>query len=88
MTRQRRSPGDQWRAELAAIRVTLEDAEARVEHLREQRNLLILSGMEQGLTEREAAKAGGVSPTYAHRIRRDAGRPLSGPLDARRYSSE
>lgn len=67
--------------ELARVRRSLEKAELVAGDLRDRRNRLLLQAMESdGKTEREAAELAGVSPTYAHRVKRYAGKPPSGPM--------
>lgn len=56
---------------LEKLRPRVETAENKASELRDERNSLIFIAITQdGATEREAAEAAGVSPAFAHRLRR------------------
>jgi hypothetical protein len=60
------------------VALRLEPAEDEVARLRTRRNRLMFEAMRFGATERAAAEAAGVSPSYAHRVRVGKGEPASG----------
>jgi hypothetical protein len=57
----------------------LERIEKQAEIVRTERNLQIFEAVTEGATEREAAEAGMVGPSYAHRCVQYQGAPVSGP---------
>lgn len=66
--------------ELKKVRRQLSRAEDVSTDLRNKRNALMLQAItKEKVSEKAAAEAAGVSPAYAHRVKKGAGQPLSGP---------
>lgn len=64
--------------DLAATTRELQQAEARVESLRQKRNEEIYEAIKLGATERRTAQVADVDPAYAHRCAISKGQPKSG----------
>jgi hypothetical protein len=64
--------------ELGATVRELQAAEAKVEELRERRNMQIYEAILRKATERKTAQIADVDPAYAHRCAISKGKPKSG----------
>jgi len=80
MPDQRATRTQQELIDLRKVARRLARGEEALTQLRAQRDMLIYKACQAGASERAAADAAGVSPTYAHRCKADKGNPRSGPI--------